>query len=362
MTTVNGVHAKAGPRKVVDNDVERDSIRDEGKVDLGFELTGTAAIFAPLPEATYLAGGVIRTGSVVLLGGYGGSKKTWLGLQLVLAVATGTPWLGRFDCKKGDATVLDWESGSYELRRRMQRLAIGMGIRALESGVDFATMPDAYMGTPKFKEAVLKLSAHRSLVMLDSLRAATPGAEENDSSIRHGLDQLRSAAEQTDCAFLVLVHSKKVGGGAQGKPDARESLRGSSAIFDAADGVLNVTVGAEGEPLRIEHTKSRHGRAVEPFGVNVSDSPLGTGVLVEAVEIEAKGKPTGTQTFQKVCSMVERVVRSHPGSSQRFIRANLDGGARLETVATALEHLAKAGRVENTGTEKKQEWRISNAE
>lgn len=360
MTTANGT-PRPGPRKIDnDLDVERDAIRDEGKPDHGFDLVPTTAIFATLPEPTYAVGGILRTGSLGLLGGYGGSSKTWLALQMAASVATGTPWLGRFDCDHGPVSILDWENGSYEDRRRLQAIWKGGGLPTIVSGIDFCSMPDAYMGTEAFSKRVAILAAKRKLIVIDSLRAASPDAEENDSKIRRGLDQLRAIADKTGCAFLVLVHAKKTSQ-AQSKPDPREVLRGSSAIYDAGDTILVVTVGEKGAPLRIEQIKARHGTAVEPFGFMISDVE-GGGVCLTAVELEeAEGKLTGSKRFQQVCEMVLKAVRAHPGSSQRFIREHLDESVRPTTVATALEHLAKVGRVANLGTDKKQEWRPADA-
>jgi hypothetical protein len=322
---------------------------------LDFEFVSTAEIFAPLPEPTYAVGGILRTGSLGLLGGYGGSSKTWLALQIAACVATGTPFLGRFDCEAGAVTILDWESGSFELRRRLQAIWKGSNLPAIDEGIDFVSMPDSYMGTEAFAKRVGALAAKRKLIVIDSLRAASPDAEENDSTIRRGLDQLRAIADKTGCSFLVLVHAKKTSG-APTRPDPREVLRGSSAIFDAADSILVVTVGQKDEPLRVEQVKARHGCPVDAFGVRIADRAGGVLLTSEELE-EPEGKLTGSKRFEHVCKLVEKAVRAHPGSSQRFIRENLDESVHPTTVATALEQLAKLGRVANLGTKEKQEWR-----
>jgi hypothetical protein len=335
-------------------DVERTAIRDEGKTDLGFTLTSADEIFAELPEPEYLVDGALRRGSLILLGGYGSSWKTWLALALVISVASGQPWLGRFDCKQGLATVLDWESGNYELRRRLQRIARGMKLDTV-AGLDFCSMPDAYMATEEFAKRARKLAAKRDLIVIDSLLAASPGAEENDSSMRRGLDQLRLIAEATGCVFLVLVHAKKSSTGPV-KPDPREILRGSSAIFDAADTVL-VATSAKGKPLRVEQAKSRHGKAIESFEVTIADTPLGTGVLLEASDVEADEAETPDQQFTKTCDDVLKLLREHPSSSLRFIRAHMKGVGYRQSAA-AVEHLAKLSRIQNLGTANNQQWRI----
>jgi hypothetical protein len=351
MTTTNGVKLRA-PENYPDR--ERAAIATVDKPDLGFVLTTAEEIFGELAEPDYLVEGAFRRGSLTLLGGYGSSWKTWLALALVISVASGKPWLGRFDSKQGLASVLDWESGNYELRRRMQRIARGMGLGAVV-GLDFCSMPDAYMGTEAFAKRVRKLAAKRALIAIDSLRAASPGAEENDSSMRRGLDQLRTIAESTGCVFLVLVHAKKTSMGPV-KPDPREMLRGSSAIFDAADTVL-VATSAKGKPLRVEQAKSRHGKAIESFDVTIKDTPLGTGVVLQASDVEADEDETPDQQFTTTCDGVMRLLREHPGSSLRFIRAHMKGVGYRQSAA-AVEHLAKLQRIQNLGTTQNQQWRV----
>jgi RecA-family ATPase len=333
---------------------ERRAIVEDDKTDFGFPLVGSAEIFADLPEPKFLVDPIFRLGSLTLLGGYGSSWKTWLAIALVISVSGGQKWLGRFNCKHGRATILDWESGSYELRRRIQLIARGMQLDAV-TGLDFCSMPDAFMGSEQFFKRVRKLAKHRDLIVIDSLRAASPEAEENDSSMRRGLDHLRVVAEETGCVFVVLVHAKKTSG-TPTKPDPREALRGSSAIFDAADTVL-VATATKGKPLRVEQVKSRHGKAAAPFEVAIADTPLGTGVTLLASDVEDERDETPGERFTATCDRILAVLKEHPGESQRFIRAHMSGVGYRQSAA-AVEHLAKLGRIQNLGTDRNQKWRV----
>ena len=308
----------------------------------GFELQDASTIFAPLEPPDYLVAGLLRRGSLCLIGGYGSSWKTWLALALLLAVASGRPWLGRFATKAGRATFLDWESGSYEMRRRIQALAAGMGIEPV-GNIDFATMPDIYMGTPNFEAAVRRLARLRALIIIDSLRAASPGAEENDSSMRAGLDQLRRIGEETGCCFVVLVHGKKSGGSSAG--DAREALRGSSAIFDAADSVL-VASRSEDGPVKVQATKNRHGALVPPFEVHLEDMPDG-GVRLTAEAAEPADK--NSERLEAAAAKVIESIRKKPGCSKNHIRQDCKGG-RNQVTDAALARLCREGKVVNHGT------------
>src|SRR6185503_21293100 len=56
------------------------------------------------------------------------SGKSWLAHQLVLAVATGTPWLGKIETLGGPVLLIDNELQSSTLAARLDRVADAMGI------------------------------------------------------------------------------------------------------------------------------------------------------------------------------------------------------------------------------------------
>lgn len=315
-----------------------------------FEIVESSTIFAPLEEPDYLIDGIVRRGSLVELVGYGSSGKSWIAADALVSVAAGVPWLGRFSAKKGQGLGLDWENGLYEARRRFQAISRARGLGAVE-GLGLVAMPTVYMNDPKFGNAVASVAEGRDLIVVDTLKAANPGTDENDSNMRLGLDALRRVGEKTGCAFLVLVHAKKTSG-SKNTIDAREAGRGSSAIFDAADLVLHMTY-VEGQPLRIQQTKARLGRAVDPFLVTIEDAEVG-GVLVAARDAAPSRGPSQGEKFDEFCRSVLEFVRRRPGASARWILEQV--GARYNAVKAALERLEHDGAVRNTGDNAGGRW------
>jgi len=314
------------------------------------EIVESEALFAPLEEPDWLIDGVIRRGSLVELVGYGSSGKSWIAIDALLSVAAGVPWLGRFAAKQGSALGLDWENGLYEARRRIQAVAKSRRLWAVP-GLSIAPMPSIYMSDPKFGHVIEKLADGRGLVVVDTLKAATPGSDENDSSMRGGLDALRRVGEKTGCSFLVLVHAKKTSG-ALTAINAREAGRGSSAIFDAADSVLHMTY-IEGEPLRVQQTKSRQGRQIEPFQVTIDDGADGA-VFVVAKDVPSTEVVSNSDKFEAACQRVLDAIREWPGSSKSTLREKL--GMRNGTVGAALDRLQRDGAARNTGSKSEPKW------
>lgn len=308
-------------------------------------------IFAPLEAPDYLIDGIIRRGGLLEIQAYGGSGKSWLAVNLALCVATGSRWLGRFETKRSTVAIVDYENGFYEEARRLQANAKALGLPFPVAGIGLITMPDLYMVSDGFEKAIEKLAGNYGVVIIDTLKAASPGVDENDSKMREGLDRLRRVGERTGCTFTVLIHSKKKSNSAT-EIDPRERGRGSSAIYDAADAQLGVEY-TDGEPLRVQQTKARSGRYVEPFEVRISDGDDGA-VHVIATDT-AKPASKALDDFENVvCVAVLEALRANPGSSLSLLTEKC--GRRKTTVAAALEQLQRNGAAKNAGTDKAGRW------
>jgi hypothetical protein len=287
----------------------------------GLELVGVGEIFAPLPPPNDLVAGVIRRGTVCLLGAYGGSGKTWVATDLGLAVASGGRWLGAFDCMRGRVTFLDYESGSFELRRRIQAIAAPRGITGRDGlAIDLAAFPSLYAQGADFAPRLEALARERELIVIDSLAAVSAGVDENSADMRRGLDVMRGAAERTGCVFVVVLHAKKVGANG-GEIDARELFRGSSAIYDAADTALAIT--KLGERWKLSQTKARHGRQIEPLEVRLLDER--GGVVVRGEPWEDERPATRATKGETLLRDIVSFVRDNPGCSKNEIELAIRG-------------------------------------
>ncbi len=340
------------PGGPVNDDVERAAIQDEKIVDLEaerarrriFNVKGPDHIFSPLPVEEHVIGGLLKRSSLLLLGGYGSSGKTWMACDLLVAVGLGEQWMGRLSCPKGRAMLIDYEGGDTETRRRLQALARARGVESVE-GIGIACFPTGYLVDPRFEAELIPLAKSCDVIVIDSLRAASPGADENDSSIRAGLDMLRRVGEQCDCAFVVLVHSKKRGDGGAG--DEREQLRGSSGIFDAADAVLVSTWDRGNDRFELGQTKARQGKALEPFTVEKG----GTRLTSSGVEAEPAG-----ENFEKVVERVRGAIRAKPDMGTLALRAEVR--VKRDRVDGAIEYLVNRGEVVDLGSERAHRYRV----
>ena len=301
------------------------------------KIWSPAEIWAPLPPPDYVVGGILVRSAVAMICATGSSLKTWALADLAIATATGTPWLGRFPCKLGPTLIVDWESGDYELRRRLQRIAAGRGLVGPVQGVEFITMPSLFFGSSDFPAHMVSLAKERSLIQFDSLAAGSAGADENDARFAHGLNVLKAIATETGCTFVVLHHSRKAQSG-PGMVDAREMPRGTGALFAAVDVVLQLTRASD-DAFRVEQTKARGGKAVDPFILRVDDVGEGAS-LVRALDPEAEDAGRMSEPLEQAKARVLRVLAAHhdlQSKNEVFRRAKGTKGTVLEAIDELVE-------------------------
>lgn len=295
-----------------------------------FELLSAADMATELPPIKWTVEGLgIAPGGVTVVGGAGYGGKTMAMQELVLSVASGRPVFGKFPVEQGRAVHLDFEQGRRVTQERYQRLA-------KSKGIDLASLPPGALGVcclPKkqFKndkaseEAMVRICTDAKVCVIDAFRGAFPDADENSSAVRGCIDMLQRVSDRTGCSIIVVAHSNKPREGV----DVRNSLRGSGAIFDAAQTVY-MFEGVPGKSTRVHCTKDRVlGMTRETFGLRVTDQSKDDnarwGLSVDYVQ------PTDTQA--------EYIEASAP--EERVIDLRLNA-ARMSTLAAKVREQLEA--------------------
>ena len=300
------------------------------------QLLDGPALAAPLPDLEYLLreiGLAAGSGAPHLVAGYGFSGKTLALQSLALSLVAGVPVWGFYAVRDRRRVLhVDLEQGERLTRRRYQRLARANGIdlAGLGDALAVAIMPAGLALTPECAGRWSGLMDGRDLLIVDSLRAASAGADENDSSIRAGLDMLGCLSERTGCRASVIHHARKQG---RDDPGGRYAIRGSSAIFDGVDSAYLFSAD-KGEPIKVEHVKARsHGEPVEDFALVVSDVAVGDDPK-GGVRVEVRGAELVAQR------------RDAQAAARRRERARVDSDA----VRAALQRVPGLGTRELRGS------------
>lgn len=321
-----------------------DTTSDPG---FGFgERRSVANVYAPLPVRNWVCEGLLYApGPPTLLSAYGGTGKTWTTQALGVCIATGKPAFGRFALRAGRFLHLDYEQGADETFARYQRLAAALGLEAAElvGKLDVITFPQMNLMTPNAYDALARLCDGYVACAIDSLRAACPGIDENDSRVREPLDMAARVSEATGCAFLFSHHERKTKKDEAGGQN--QAMRGSSAINDAAQTVISLQPMRGG--VKASCSKARIGKAFKPFGlgfddVHVERAPF-AGMKISIVDAAARDTAEAQDELAADCAAVLEFMRGQPGGivsgNEAVFVAALKGKVPRDRVRQALATL-----------------------
>src|ERR1700726_2204798 len=204
-----------------------------------FRLLSAAQLNSTQPETRYLIPGVLAAGQLGGIFGAFKTLKTSLAADLLISLASGTPFLERLPVTQaGRVLFLSGESGLPALKSIARRICAERGL-SLDTLENFVCSPDVpRLGDPfdmmAFKELVEREKP--VCVVIDPAWLALGGrarAKNSRSLFEMGqlLRPLAELCESTGCAVLVVHHCKA---GKAGEPAMLEEMAGSGfAEFSA---------------------------------------------------------------------------------------------------------------------------------
>jgi len=227
-------------------------------------MNGAATTYEPLPtrlacqldvappQNRWLIEMLWSACGVGLIGGSPKSMKTWLGLEMVTAVASATPCLGQFNVgQPGPALIFLAEDALSDVRQRLVCLCRSRGISLDNLPVHVITAPtlrlDVAHHIKRLDATIAKLSPR--LLLLDPLVRLHCADENNASDIAAILGCLRTLQRTYDLAIVLVHHTRKARGGKQ----HGQTLRGSGDLHAFGDSNLYLTQERRGLVLTPEH-------------------------------------------------------------------------------------------------------------
>jgi AAA domain len=274
--------------------------------------------------------------SVGVIGGAPKCAKTWLGLDMALSVATGTPCLGRYAVPEpGPVLVYLAEDALRAVRERIDGMARHRGLDLDQVEVHVITVPvlrlDQDRDRARLWETVRRLRP--LLLVLDPL-VRLHGIDENHAGdVAELLAYFRSLQRQLALSVLLVHHTRK---NATDGVAAGLGLRGSGDIHAFGDSNLYLRRSEEHLILSSEH---RAAPASAPVYLRlVADDAETTYLEVVA----APGDETGPGLPEQVLGLLTagRVL------TRERLRASL--AVKNERLGVALESLERTGKIRRT--------------
>jgi AAA domain len=274
--------------------------------------------------------------SVGVIGGAPKSAKTWLGLDMALSVATGTPCLGMYAVPEpGPVLVYLAEDALRVVRERIEGMARHRGLDLDQVEIYVITAPVLQLDRDPDRARLWETARQirPRLVLLDPL-VRLHGIDENHAgAVAELLAYFRSMQRQLGLSVLLVHHTRKNGGDGVA---AGLGLRGSGDIHAFGDSNLYLQRTQEHLMLSSEH---RAAPAAAPVYLELVADDAATAHLEVVAE-----RPT-----EKSLGLEEQVL-DLLAQGQVLTRTRLRDllAIKNERLGKVLESLERAGQVIRT--------------
>ena len=274
--------------------------------------------------------------SVGVIGGAPKCAKTWLGLDMALSVATGTPCLGKYAVPEpGPVLVYLAEDALLVVRERIEGMARHRGLDLDQVEIYVITAPvlrlDRDRDRTRLWETVRLLQPR--LLLLDPL-VRLHGIDENHAGeVAELLAYFRSLQRQLGLSVLLVHHTRK---NAADGVAAGQGLRGSGDIHAFGDSNLYLQRTKEHLILSSEH---RAAPATAPVHLRLVATDAETTHLEAITELHDE---EGRGLKEQVLDLLAQ--------GQGLTRTRLRDSLRVknERLGEVLESLERAGQIRRT--------------
>jgi hypothetical protein len=288
-------------------------------------------------EHRWLVTGLWSEQAVGIVGGEPKCCKSFLALDLAVAVAAGVPCLRRFAVPRaGRVLLFAAEDALHIVRRRLEGISAAAGVALANLDIQVITAPtvrlDLDADRRNLTETVARLQPR--LLILDPFVRLHRIDENASGEVAPLLAYLRELQRRHDVAVLVVHHAKKGGGGVR----AGQALRGSSEFHAWGDSNLYLRRDGDDLSLSVEH---RAAASMTPITIELAQR--GTALALEVVDRRDPATPPPS-------SLDERITATLAGADAALPFAELRACCRVRatTLYERLAVLAETGRVVKT--------------
>jgi len=286
----------------------------------------------------WLVQGLWTRRAVGVLGGPPKALKTWLGLDLALSVASGTPCLSRFPVKdRGPVLAYLAEDAGEEVRARTAALARGRSLALDPLDLFLITAPVLWLDDKEHRQRLARTieDLRPKLLLLDPLVRLHRQDENDVRAVSSLLGHLRELNRAFDLAVLLVHHTSK-----KERSHPGQSLRGSGDIYAWLDSGLYLAKRKRGILLTVEH---RSAPAPDPLSLALVTKSDGSARLTVS---EPGPQPQRDAACDLAARALDALERAGRPLTQGSLRARL--GVRNQRLGQVLSALERNGQIERT--------------
>jgi hypothetical protein len=274
--------------------------------------------------------------SVGVIGGAPKCSKTWLGLDMALSVATGTPCLGKFAVPKaGPVLAYLAEDALPVIRQRVAGMARHRGLDLAQVEIHVITAATLRLDREPHRTRLLETAQRLRprLVLLDPLVRLHAIDENHAGEVAGLLAYFRQLQRELDLSVVLVHHTRK---NAAGGVAAGQGLRGSSDLHAFGDSNLYLRRSRDRLILSSEH---RAAPASPPVCLEL------VATSAEAIHLDVVAELEG----EKRRTLQDQILALlQPGGTQTRAKLREALSVKNERLGEALELLEQAGQIRRT--------------
>jgi RecA-family ATPase len=293
---------------------------------------------AEAPEQRdWLVEGLWSEEAVGIIGGEPKCCKSFLALDLAVAVAAGTPCLGRFAvARPGRVLLYPAEDALHVVRRRLEGISAAAGVALPDLDVQVITAPslrlDLEADRVRLEQTVATLKPR--LLILDPFVRLHRIDENVSGDVAPLLAFLRELQRRHATAIAVVHHARKGAGTVR----AGQALRGSSEFH--AWGDSNLYLRRDGDDRIVLTVEHRAAAAIAAVTLQLNQGDHG--LALRPVHADRQNQPSveATSIDQRIAAAL-----AEAGQPQTFTELRASCRVRAKTLYARLATMTAAGSI-----------------
>jgi hypothetical protein len=324
------------------------------------------------PEEEWLVEGLVPAGGNVLLAGYPKTFKTMLLLELAVALATETAFLGRYrvPTRRRSGIVL-MEDMAHRVRRRLHRLCLGRGVElaALEGWLYVWCRPPLRLNDSTVRELGDDVAEYDlDFLGVDSWAYVAAGDSNSADEVTPQLLALSGCRSRREGLTVELTHhARKTPGGEANGDRLTDLIRNSGAFGAWYDSGIVLARRDETSPVTVRAELRDH-ESPEAFAFTVEDEYPGSaengqrsgGWLRLAASDDTPQTIERRAAAEKLVPAVRELLAEHPdGVSRTRLREGVKGNnGDIEAAFDLLERDGEAEHIPSPGKGRPAVYRL----
>ena len=285
----------------------------------------------------WLVTGLWAEQAVGIVGGEPKCCKSFLALELAVAVASGAPCLRHFAVPQpGRVLLYAAEDALHVVRDRLQGICAAAGCRLADLDVQVITAPTLRLDSPADRAALERTVAQLAprLLILDPFVRLHRIDENASGEVAPLLAYLRELQRRHALAVLLVHHARKSAAGMR----AGQALRGSSEFHAWGDSNLYLRRSADALSLTIEHRA-----APSPPSLTLELQARGEALALHLAQPPRQAPPPPSSVDERITAALHDAAQPLPINELRS-RCRV----RNATLYQRLAALTRAGQVLRT--------------